>query len=407
MATTKKQKRTANRWIIFAIGIASQMVFSATFLGLPAASLLLQGSLDLSTGGLALVLGGASIAVVVTELPWGMAADRLGERRVLLIGVVGSMLSLVTVAAVTSMARPSVSAIATLLFVAAGAGGAVTGPSGSSILGWFAERRHGTLVSLRVAAVSAGGAAGTLAYSALLARWGPPLTFVVFAVACGICAALIWVFVFEPAVVTAQPASADTQQIRVRPALRQLSVWRVAASGLLLDVVQFLVLTFTAAILAERHGYPPAAGVAAVAAMQFVGGALRVAAGVSTDLIGWLSRTIVVRFLAVAQASCLIVVALGEDLPLLATFLALVVAGVASCAWQGAHFAQIAALAGPGHAGTALGLNNAATSLGAFIPQVLAGTLAAVLGWGSAILLLGVIPAMLAAFLFPRMTARR
>ncbi|MEU4014028.1 MFS transporter [Microbacterium sp. NPDC028030] len=384
---------------MFGVGLFSQMVFSATFLGLPASSILLRSSLDLSAVGLAVVLGGGSIAVVLTEFPWGLAADRVGERRVLLIGVVGAALALAALAVVSSSARPAVWVLASLLFIGAGMGGAVTGPSGSAVLGWFGTRRHGTLLSLRVAAVPVGGAVGTLAYSWLLTGWGPAATFGVFAVACVSCALLVWVIVFDPpkraeptAVVARNPA---------RSALRRIGVWRVAASGLLLDVSQFFVLTFAAALLAEEHGYPPLAGVTAAAMMQLVGGALRVAAGVGTDVIRWMSRAAVVRASAIVQAVCLVVVALGSRLPASASFTALVIAGIASCAWQGAHFAHIATLAGPGQAGTALGLNNAATSLGAFVPQAAAGALALHLGWGSATLVLGFIPAALATLVFP------
>jgi len=404
------KKPQANRWAILAVGLVAQMTFSATFLGLPAASLLLQGSLGLSTGELAVVLGAASIAVVVTEFPWGVAADRFGERRVLLLGVVGAATALAAVAIVTSAPYPSVWMLAGALFIGAAFGGAVTGPSGSAILGWFAERRHGTLVSLRVAAVPAGGAVGTLAYSWLLSHGGAPLMFVVFATACALCALLVWVFVFDPSVhvhvheneveggIPARPASRPAP----RPALRQPGVWRVAASGLLLDISQFFVLTFAAALLADQYGYAPLAGVGVVAVMQFVGGALRVAAGVGTDLVPWLTRTIVVRGAAILQAACLVVVAISPRESVTAALIAMLIAGIVSCAWQGAHFAQITTLAGPGQAGTALGLNNAATSLGAFLPQVVAGALAVAAGWGSTTILLGVVPALLAAVVFPR-----
>ncbi|MBT2495787.1 MFS transporter [Microbacterium sp. ISL-59] len=385
---------------MFTVGIVSQVVFSATFLGLPAASVLVQDSLDLSTAGLALVLGGASIAVVLSEFPWGVAADRFGERRVLLIGVVGSATVLAVIAVIASLTRPSAWGLAGLLFLAAGMGGAVTGPSGSALLGWFPAHRHGTLLSLRVAAVPAGGAVGTLAYSWLLGQSGVGLTFAAFAGACALCAVLVWVFVFDPPTVALTGGASVSRS--ARPALRRIGVWRVAASGLLLDVSQFFVLTFAAAILADQHGYPPIAGVAAVAAMQLVGGALRVVAGIGTDFVQWMSRTTVVRTMAVVQAGCLVVVACGQSVPLYVSLSAMILAGVASCAWQGAHFAQIATIAGPGQAGTALGLNNTATSLGAFIPQVGAGALALVVGWGSATIFLGVIPAALAVFLFPR-----
>lgn len=379
----------------------SQVVFSATFLGLPAASLVLQSSLELSTGGLALLLGAASVAVVVSEFPWGLAADRFGERRVLLCGTAATTVALAAAAIVLSSPEPSLWVLAGLLFAAAGAGGAVTGPSGSAILGWFSARRHGTLLTFRVAAVPAGGAVGTLAYSWLLMHGGALVAFAVFAAACALCAVLIYVFVFDPTGRTNSIRPAGLPSGSSAPALRTIGVWRVAGSGLLLDVSQFLVLTFAAAILAHQYGYPTTAGLAAVAAMQLIGGGLRVVVGVGTDLISWLTRPAVVRTLAITQASCLSVVALGTVFPLPVALTAIIVAGIASCAWQGAHFTQIAALAGPGQAGSALGLNNAATSLGAFVPQVVAGTLAATITWGHTIILLGVIPALLAAIIFP------
>lgn len=382
-----------NRYAIFAVGIVSQIVFSAAFLGLPAASLLLRSSLHLSAGELALLLGAASLAVVFVETPWGVAADRFGERRVLLIGISGTIVALLSLALATAVEAP-LWACAILLFVAAAAGGAVTGPSGSAILGWFGERRHGTLLSLRVAAVPVGGAVGTVAYATLLSAAPAFVAFAAFAVLCGGCAALAWFFVFDP---LRAPAAGEGGA----SAFRSLGVWRVASSGLLLDITQFLVLTFSVLMLVELHGLSTATGVVIVTAMQLGGGLLRVVVGVGTDLLPWFTRSRAVRMLAVLQAIALLgFLFLPERSGFVASVLLLIV-GVASCAWQGAHFAQIATLAGPRAAGSALGLNNAATSLGAFVPQVLTGLLVQVGGWGAVLLGLGVVPAVAAAFLFP------
>ncbi len=385
--------RRPNRYAIFAVGIVAQIVFSAAFLGLPAASLLLGSSLQLSAGELALLLGAASIAVVFVETPWGIAADRFGERRVLLVGISGTVVALLSLALAVATGAP-LWLWAVLLFVAAAAGGAVTGPSGSAILGWFGERRHGTLLSLRVAAVPVGGAVGTVVYAALFGAAPPFVAFATFAALCAGCAALVWFFVFDPARGSAVAGSGAS-------AFRSSGVWRVASSGFLLDVTQFLVLTFSVVMLVELHGLSAAAGVAIVTAMQLGGGLLRVVIGVATDVVPRFSRSLAVRMLAVLQALGLLAFfLLPESSPVFASVLLLVV-GVASCAWQGAHFTQIAALAGPRAAGSALGLNNAATSLGAFVPQVLTGLIVQLGGWGVALLGLGVVPAVVAAFLFP------
>lgn len=123
--------------------------------------------------------------------------------------------------------------------------------------------------------------------------------------------------------------------------------------------------------------------------------------GVGTDLVPALTRPAIVRALSALQAVCLASLLFGgERLPLPLAVGAFVVAGIAGCAWQGAHFTHIAPFAGPRSAGAALGFNYAATSLGAFIPQVLVGAMLAT-DWTTPLLLLGVAPALLAIWAFP------
>ena len=89
-----------------------------------------QRTFHLDVGELAVFLGAASVAVVVTEAPWGMAADRFGERRVLLTGIGITVLALAALGIAGSLSvTPPLWMLASLLFIAAGAGGAVTGPS--------------------------------------------------------------------------------------------------------------------------------------------------------------------------------------------------------------------------------------------------------------------------------------
>ncbi|MEV7618695.1 MFS transporter [Microbacterium sp. NPDC089321] len=384
-----------SRWSAFLVGLTAQIVFSATFLGLPAASILFQRALQLDMSELAVFLGSASIAVVVTEAPWGMAADRFGERRVLLAGIGITVLALTGLGIASSLSvTPPLWVLALLLFVAAGAGGAVTGPSGSAILGWFDARRHATLVTLRVASVPVGGALGTVAYAILLEALGVVGTFIAAASACALVGALVALLSFDP------PRGHDSDG-PPSGVLSDPRVWRVAITGFLLDVSQFLVLTFAATVLHQLFSVPVAVGLTWVTVMQLLGGALRVLAGVGTDFLPWLSRARVVRGLGLVQVMCLAPFLCGTALPVHLGIALMVIAGIAGCAWQGAHFSHMAILAGPGGAGAALGLNNTATSLGAFTAQVMAGTCVVAFDWPVTVLLLGALPAFLASLLFP------
>lgn len=173
------------------------------------------------------------------------------------------------------------------------------------------------------------------------------------------------------------------------------------------DVSQFLVLTFAASVLHQLFGVPVLLGLAWVSAMQLLGGLLRVLAGVGTDLMPWLSRAHVVRGLSLIQVMCLTPFLWGTVLPAHLAIALMVGAGVAGCPWQGAHFSHIAILAGPGGTGAALGLNNAATSLGAFVAQVIAGACVVTFDWPATIFLMGALPALFASVIFPGRRRRR
>jgi MFS family permease len=72
---------------VLAAGTAAQATFSAVLLGLPVLAPTLRTELDLSVSEVGIVLGSVWIGPVLTLLPWGLAADRVGERAVLALGL--------------------------------------------------------------------------------------------------------------------------------------------------------------------------------------------------------------------------------------------------------------------------------------------------------------------------------
>ena len=71
------------RWAVLAAGTLSQTSFSALAIGLPVLVPTLREEYDLTLGQIGVVLGAEWIGALVTMLPWGIAADRFGERVVL------------------------------------------------------------------------------------------------------------------------------------------------------------------------------------------------------------------------------------------------------------------------------------------------------------------------------------
>ena len=75
------------RWLVLAAGTAAQTSFSAVIIGLPVLAPDLRDEHSLSLLQVGVVLDSLWIGTLVTLLPWGLLADRRGERLVLGTGL--------------------------------------------------------------------------------------------------------------------------------------------------------------------------------------------------------------------------------------------------------------------------------------------------------------------------------
>lgn len=85
---------SSHRWKVLGVGVAANVSFSAAANGLPTTAIWLRSSYHLGSTQLGVALGAMGLGIACSELPWGMATDRFGDRPVLLTGLLGSMLAL-------------------------------------------------------------------------------------------------------------------------------------------------------------------------------------------------------------------------------------------------------------------------------------------------------------------------
>ncbi|WP_344889499.1 MFS transporter, partial [Nonomuraea antimicrobica] len=139
-----------------------------------------------------------------------------------------------------------------------------------------------------------------------------------------------------------------------RSPLRRWEVWRVALAGALLTVPQFAVLSFTAIFLHDVKGGGAALAGVTVMIAQLGGGAARIWTGRRTDRRG--NRRTYLRGIGVLAGLAMVAAAALTDAPTPITVTALAFGGLLANSWHGIAYTEIAALAGPNRAGTALGL---------------------------------------------------
>ena len=346
------------RWAILAVGVFTQASFSAVFFGLPVLAPALRGEYELTLGEIGVVLASVSVGMLLTVLPWGIVADRAGERVVMATGLALGSASL-ALAAISDAFLPLVVAL-----TAAGAFGAcVQAASGRAVMAWFDASERGLALGIRQTAVVAGGALAAVILPAVAEAGG--VRAALFALAIwALAAALASAFgLREP------PERAAATGLRARDTLRDPRLLRLCFGSALLVVPQVSVLGFAVLFLHDERGLSTGGAAAVLAVMQVLGGVLRIASGRWSDRIG--ARVAPLVRLGFALAFGVAVSAALLDAPLAILIPALVAAGSLSSGWNGLSFTAAAELAGEARAGAALGLQQASLALAAAVTPVL------------------------------------
>ena len=328
----------------------------------------LQERYDLGLEGVGVVLATVNLGVLVTVLPWGVLADRVGERAVIAWGLAAAGLG-VAAAAVA----PGAVGLGIALFAAGAFGACVQSASGRAVMGWFPPRQRGLALGIRQTAVPLGGAAAALVLPLCLAAGGVRAALGVLSAALLVAAAAGAVWLREPE--RGPPAAGGA----ATGPLADSRIWRLCwASGLLYVALASLV-GFAVLFLHGDRGLSTQAAAALLALVQVAGAALRLAAGRWSDRVGM--RVPLLRRLGVALALATAACAALVDAPLPVLVPVLVVAGSLSQSWNGLSFTAAAELAGYARSGAAIGLQQASLSLSSVVTPVAFAALVGATSW--------------------------
>lgn len=370
------------RWVVLAAGTLAQTATAAIFLGLASVTPLLRDTYGLSVSGVGALVGVISVGILATLLPWGILTDRVGERPVMVAGLLGAAAALVGLRAVGS--APAAGA---LLLLAGASGASVNAASGRAVLTWFPRRGRGVAMGVRQSSTPLGAALGAAVLPALGARGGTDLVFAALAAGCLAAAVLVGATVHDPP--GTSPRS--TPRGRVSAVLRDAPLWRLSGAAALLVVPQFTAGTLLVEYLHDGRGVSTAAAAGVLAVAQVGSAVSRLAVGSWSDRVGSRLRPLRTVALATAVAFAVLVAAdlltAGPALGVLAPVL--VVATVLATCWNGLAFTLAGEIAPPGQAAAAMSLENSANYLVAALTPVTVGALAGGFAWSAGFVLAG------------------
>lgn len=377
---------SSRRWIVLAVGVFAQTAACAFVYGVPFLVPTLRDQLGLSLAGAGGYVATPTIGLLVTLIAWGAAADRYGERRVLVTGLAITALLL----GLLAIAQPGGHGAVLVLLGAGGAAAAsVFAASGRMIMGWFPRAERGLAMGIRQTATPLGVAVAGLVLPGLAQRTGAIAALLLPAGLCLLAAVAVLVAVRDPA----RPARSEVAA--AGSPYRQPALWRVHAASALLVVPQFAFSAFGAEYLVRQQGWGVAAAGAFLAVVQIAGALSRIGAGIWSDRVG--SRLRPMRLLAIAATAVVLAFALGDVVVPWLAVAALVVGGIVTVADNGLAFTAVAEIAGPFWAGRALGIQNTGQNVAASLTPIALGALIGMAGYAAGFVVAAAAPLLAVA----------
>jgi sugar phosphate permease len=323
----------------------------------------LREQFDLSLSQVGIVLAAEWIGSTVTLLPWGLLADRFGERWTLSGGLAVGGVCLIAVAA-----TDDVVSLVSLLVLAGAFAASVNSSSGRAVMGWFGTHERGLALGIRQTAVPVGGALAAVALPRIEHAGGIDAAFVALG-AYSLVAAAVGALVIRDRPVADATAEAPWS-------LRDSRLWLLCGASGFYVLAQLSVIGFVVLYLHDERGWSDSAAAAVLAAIQLLAIGMRIGAGAWSDRIG--ARIPALRWIGLATFAALGFVAAVLDGPVAVVVIGFVAAGTVAMGWNGLSFAAAAELAGRARAGAAIGVQQTTLGLfGVIAPVAFAATVSA------------------------------
>jgi nitrate/nitrite transporter NarK len=364
---------------VLAAGTAAATSNAAFGIGLPVIVPQLREEYDLSLGQIGVLLAASWIGTTLTLLPWGLAADRFGERLALTVGMLASAACLVGAAFASSFEE-----LIVFLGLVGATGSAVNSASGRAVMHWFGPEERGFALGVRQTAIPLGGLIGALSLPPIADAGGSEAAFLFLA-------SLIVVGAIVGAVVLRGRAAEDgIEPASVGRTIADAKLWRLSVGSGFYLYAQIAVLGFGVLFLVDEHDFSTQSAALVFAGGQVLAAAFRIGGGRWSDVLG--ARIVPLRWVGVSIVAVMLLTAVLAGGPAWLLVPVLVLACGLTMAWNGLSFTAAAELAGALRTGAAIGVQQTVLAASGVVAPLLFAATVDSASWPVAFVVAAVVP---------------
>ncbi len=351
MGQLQRMSRQDDRYRWYALGLTTLGQAAATILasGFGPLAPFLQSDFQVSRAQLGLIATASSLTAAPSALFGGRAADRVGERRVLILSGLVTALSALAIAHSGSFWSLLISCLVL------GLGNGIQNPAGSAaVMRWFPQRQRGMAMGIRQTGVPLGGILAASVAPAIALAYGWRTAYVVGGVLSFIGALLVFLAYYDPP----RKIEAGAPPPRsFRDLTYDKQIWWL---GVIFNCQLFTQGSATTYFVLFLHEALDTSVVRAAAMLAVVNGVAmlaRIGWGLVSDRYFQGRRRPVLRIIVLLTvSSALGAAALPHQTPLIFTVGLAVLFGVSVFAWTGVLGALVIEIAGRESAGSAISL---------------------------------------------------
>jgi sugar phosphate permease len=379
------------RWLVLGVGTFAQASQAAASFGLAVLAPAIRDRYDLSLSEVGVVLGVAAVGAVLTILPWGLAADVVGEQVTGAVGLLGAGLGLAAAAY-----APGFGSLAALLAVSGAFGASTNTATGRAVTSWFVREQRGFALGIRQTSVPLGGFAAALGLPLISDVWGLRVALLVLAVFSLLAAGLAAVWLVEGPV---RGSEEDASQVFRHP-LRDRRIWRLSFASSALICTQVAITGFVVIFLESQRDFSATEAGLVLAAINVWGAAGRLMSGRRSDRRGG-NRVALIRAIAATTTLAVATAAVLAGATAWLLVPALIVGGGLSMSWNGLAVTAAVETAGPRRSGAALGVQQALLSVAVAVTPFAFAPLVESTSWRAGFLVAAALPLLAVVVLRP------